>query len=211
MNDIDERYTRGKIYKIVCNLTGEVYYGSTIEEIYEAVSKYKYKQEISAREIINRDNYYYELVENYSCNNTYELELKKKEYILNNKCINKNIPRRTKEETIELGNEIKKRNRIFKIVRKRLNIHIVLIKNLKQIIIQQMKKNLQKDKKKSKEYIEKYKEKTKEYYQKNKEKIKEYHQKNKEKIKEYQKIYREKNKEKAKEYQNIYRKKNLLP
>jgi len=99
MNVIDERYQNGKIYKIVCNETNEIYYGSTIEKyLCSRIAKHIYDNKCVSKHIINRNNYYYELVENYRCNNRYELKLKEKEYILNNKCINKNIPTRTNKE-----------------------------------------------------------------------------------------------------------------
>ena len=99
MNVIDEKYQNGKIYKIVCNETGEVYYGSTIQKLITRMNKHKNKKKYCrSKQIINRGNYYYELVENYSCNNRKELETREKWYIENNECINKNIPLRTRKE-----------------------------------------------------------------------------------------------------------------
>jgi len=97
--DIDERYKNGKIYKIVCNETDEVYYGSTIQTLKERLRGHlKERYFCMSKQILDRNNYYCELVEDYSCNNVYELETREKWYILNNECINKLIPARTKEE-----------------------------------------------------------------------------------------------------------------
>ena len=98
MNVIDERYQNGKIYKIVCNETGEVYYGSTIQELNKRMYKHRCDNYCRSRHIIDRNNYYYELIEDYSCNNKKELETREKWYILNNDCINQKIPARTKQE-----------------------------------------------------------------------------------------------------------------
>jgi hypothetical protein len=97
--DIDERYANGKIYKIVCNETGEIYYGSTIQKYLSSrMNEHRCKKNCVSRQILDRNNYYYELVENYSCNNVYELRLREKWYMLNNDCINKNIPTRISKE-----------------------------------------------------------------------------------------------------------------
>jgi hypothetical protein len=98
MNVIDERYVNGKIYKIVCNETGEIYYGSTIQKLNERMNKHKSQKNCESKQIINRNNYYCELIENYSCNNKKELETREKWYILNNDCINQKIPTRTMKE-----------------------------------------------------------------------------------------------------------------
>ena len=116
MDIIDERYTRGKIYKIVCNETGEVYYGSTIRKyISDRIAHHRCEKKCESKHIINRNNYYYELVEVYSCNNVYELETREKWYMLNNKCINKNIPLRTyKEWYKDRTEEQKEKRKIYK-------------------------------------------------------------------------------------------------
>jgi len=104
--DIDERYTRGKIYKIVCNETNEVYYGSTIQKyVSDRISRHKNRKNCRSRQILDRNNYYYELIEDYSCNNKKELETRERWYIENNECINKFIPTRTKKEYYENNKE----------------------------------------------------------------------------------------------------------
>jgi len=94
-------YSKGKIYKIECNITGEVYYGST--------TQYYLTNRISAhttakichcvsRSIINRGDFNYKIVEYYPCNSKQELETRERWWIENNMCINKVIPTRTDKE-----------------------------------------------------------------------------------------------------------------
>jgi hypothetical protein len=107
MDIIDERYKNGKIYKIVCNETNEVYYGSTIESLTDRIRKHNDKS-CRSRQIISRNNYYYKLIEDYSCNNKYELNTRERWYIENNNCINKTIPTRTRKEYRQVNKDKKK-------------------------------------------------------------------------------------------------------
>lgn len=101
-------YQQGKIYKIVCNVTGKVYYGSTIEPtLARRLSKHKthfnqYKQEIcnyiTSFEILTNDNYSIVLVELYPCNSRDELLMRERYWIENNECINIKCPKLTQHE-----------------------------------------------------------------------------------------------------------------
>tara|TARA_E500000305_G_C3915270_1_gene185347 strand:+ start:91 stop:693 length:603 start_codon:yes stop_codon:yes gene_type:complete len=166
---IDERYVNGKIYKIVCNETGEVYYGSTIIKLKKRINNHTNNKNCSSRQILNRNNYYYELIENYSCNNKKELETRERWYIENNECINKFIPTRTKKEYRQDNKET--------MVEKRKNYY----ENNKEKLLEQNKlyydKNKEKKIEQSKLYAQNNKEKRKEYQ-------KEYYNQNKEKINE---------------------------
>lgn len=93
-------YQLAKIYKIECNSTKLVYYGSTIEpslcrrlaghrshyENFKSGKKQKYKEVF---EVLKHNNFKISLIENYPCNNKDELSAKKQYYILNNECVNK--------------------------------------------------------------------------------------------------------------------------
>ena len=160
-------YNNGKIYKIVCNETGEVYYGCTTQKINKRKECHvgKAKDKIySSHIIINRGNWTMSLVENYSCSSKEELQARENEYILNNPCVNKNRTYNTPEER-ELQKEKYKEYR---------------------------QKNKEKISEREKEYYEENKEvileKKKEYRQKNKEQIaerrKEHYEENKERINE---------------------------
>lgn len=109
-------YSFGKIYKLVCKKTGMTYIGSTAEkrlkirlskheEKYRSFLKNKYHFVTSFKIIENKD-YELVLIENYPCNNKDELTLREKYYILNNECINRNIPKRTQAEYYQAKKEI---------------------------------------------------------------------------------------------------------
>ena len=97
-------YQESKIYKIVCNTTGLVYYGSTTRDLrirlWGHIGTTKKTKEIgkmlcSSCKVIENDNYEIFLVENYPCNNQEELRIRENFYIVNNECVNKYIPTRT--------------------------------------------------------------------------------------------------------------------
>ena len=84
-------YQNGKIYKIVCRITGEVYIGSTCEPtLARRLAGHRYncksygeinrKSYCSSFSIILRGDYYIELVENYPCSNNDELRKKEREW-----------------------------------------------------------------------------------------------------------------------------------
>jgi hypothetical protein len=91
-------YSKGKIYKIVCNKTGLVYIGSTYRNLEQRLkeheincSKYLDKKSnifISSIYIIFNNDYKIELIENFSCNNRKELENREYYHIDNSECIN---------------------------------------------------------------------------------------------------------------------------
>jgi hypothetical protein len=93
-------YNNGKIYKLVCDTTGDVYIGSTVMQLCRRLSghvgntKDKYRQ-CASRDIILRKNYKIILIENYPCANKEELQRKEREYIEKIDCVNKSIPQQT--------------------------------------------------------------------------------------------------------------------
>ncbi len=99
MTEIDIKYQNGKIYNIICNETGEVYYGSTIMPLdirigshickYNCWNKDKKSQYYKSFDIIERGNYSYNIVELFSCNSNEELLKREGYYQLNFPCINK--------------------------------------------------------------------------------------------------------------------------
>ena len=104
-------YQLGKIYKIVCRITGEVYIGSTCEKTLarrlvahrSACNRYIENQEgskFSSFQIIQRGDYYIELVENFPCNNNDELRKKEREWYDKIDCINKCRPLRFHDDLL---------------------------------------------------------------------------------------------------------------
>jgi len=89
-------YTTGKIYKLVCSETNKVYIGSTIGTLEHRLAKHKAPTNgCKSNDFINPTIH---LIEDYSCNNKKELEIRERYYMENNICVNRNIPGRTKQE-----------------------------------------------------------------------------------------------------------------
>jgi len=105
-------YLNGKIYKIGCEITGEVYIGSTRLSLEDRLIKHVDKNSnCCSKQIIDRNKYYIEQLESYPCNSKQELERKEGEYQRAFECININIAGRTKLEYYEDNKErIAKRN-----------------------------------------------------------------------------------------------------
>ena len=161
-------YGNGKIYRIVCNTTGNQYIGSTTRPLSERLNEHKndYKRfknnchnYVTSFEILKSDNYEIVLIENVACNNKEELHRREKFYIEKMNCINKKIPMRTKQE-YNLDNQEK----------------------YKEYQHEYYKKNIESKNIYHSEYREKFRdilrEKNKIFYQNNTEKYKEYRQKN---------------------------------
>tara|TARA_R110000796_G_scaffold241198_1_gene362513 strand:+ start:113 stop:601 length:489 start_codon:yes stop_codon:yes gene_type:complete len=106
----DPRYEEGKIYKVVCNITGEEYYGSTIKTLKERLRLHKASRDCKSRKIIDRGDYEMILIKDYPCNNEEELKWEERKYIETNNSINKNLPIKTKQEKKEYD---KKRGHIY--------------------------------------------------------------------------------------------------
>jgi hypothetical protein len=106
---------KGIIYKIVCNETGEVYYGSTTKptlNIRISGHKCSFKRwkegktnYMTSFQILERGNYSYSLIETVECEDRKQLEQRERYYIENNECINKNIVGRTVKEWYDANNE----------------------------------------------------------------------------------------------------------
>lgn len=112
----DNKYQQGKIYKIVCNITGEVYIGSTTDTLSSRLSKHKYdinnkKTPSMSKHILNRGDYKIELIKDYPCNNRRELEEEEQKNINKSNCINKNKSYQSKKEREEYVKEWKEDNK----------------------------------------------------------------------------------------------------
>jgi hypothetical protein len=102
-------YNKGKIYRIICNLTGLTYYGSTCEPTlarrltvhvsdYKCFKEGKTKKYITSFEVLEGGNYAIVLVEIFPCNTKMELHRREQYYIEGNDCVNRYIPTRTRAE-----------------------------------------------------------------------------------------------------------------
>ena len=96
----ENKYQRGKIYKLISNQTDDAYYGSTCEDKLTnrlAGHRRDYKcwlngkrNYIASYEIVKFDDTKIILVETFPCNTIYELHAREQYYIDNNECVNKN-------------------------------------------------------------------------------------------------------------------------
>ena len=98
----ENKYKRGKLYKLISNQTEDVYYGSTIENkltnrlaghrnSYRGWLEGK-KPYMTSFEIVKYDDAKIVLLENFPCSTIYELCAKENYYIENNRCVNKLKP-----------------------------------------------------------------------------------------------------------------------
>lgn len=104
-------YQNGKIYRIVCLVTGKVYIGSTCEPILarrlsgHVVNYKRYKKgkqnHCTSFLILENENYRIELIENYPCANKDELHTREGYWIEKTNCVNKRIAGRTNKQQYE--------------------------------------------------------------------------------------------------------------
>ena len=113
-------YSKAKIYHIYCNITGEIYYGSTCNTLAKRMGKHRdeakenSKKNCSSRSIIVRDDYAYSLIEKYECNNKQELHARERYWIENNECVNKYVPGRNRKEHYQDNKDkLKEKNKIY--------------------------------------------------------------------------------------------------
>ena len=112
-------YSKSKIYKIVCNITGLIYIGSTTQNLCGRIQdhKYDYKYYLNKKsyshwltsfEIIEKNNYDIILVEDFPCERREQLLARERYWVENTKCVNKFIPTRTHKEYYQDNKENKK-------------------------------------------------------------------------------------------------------
>jgi len=185
-------YSQGKIYKIVCNETGEIYIGSTTcKYLSQRLQNHRSLQnKCSCKHIIKRGNYDMVLIENFPCTGKQELHKRERYWIENINCINLVRPIASPEDKEEL------------------------LAKKKEYRDKPENKAYQKEanKKWKEENREAHMLQRKEYGIANKEKIaearKKYRDENKEKIKEQKRLSYLRNKEKTQASRKTYREEN---
>ena len=88
-------YANGKIYKIECSETGEVYFGSTCLPLSTRFGEHRRdckSKNLTSKSLISRGKATISLVEDFACENRKQLEEKERFYIENYECVNKKIP-----------------------------------------------------------------------------------------------------------------------
>jgi hypothetical protein len=108
-------YQNGKIYRIDCLTTNEVYIGSTCQEtvarrLTQHVSGFKQwkntgKKYTTSYPIIERGNYNITMIELYPCNSKDELKSREGYFIRSMVCVNKQIAGRTRQDYYEDNKE----------------------------------------------------------------------------------------------------------
>lgn len=111
-------YSKGKIYRLVCNTTGNQYIGSTSQSLsqrlgghkaaYKRILEGKITKNLTSFSILSENNCEMILIEDYPCENKNQLERRERHFIETMDCINKVKPAQTKEEYIEYHRQYKK-------------------------------------------------------------------------------------------------------
>ena len=116
-------YNRGKIYKLVCNVTGLVYIGSTTQKYlcqrlaghnsnFKSWTNQKTKQFCSSFEVLKLGNYSAILIEECNCQNKDQLHARERFHIENtNKCVNLFTPNQTHDEIVEYNKKYQIENK----------------------------------------------------------------------------------------------------
>lgn len=101
-------YSKGKIYKLECLVTGKVYIGSTTKQYLSqrlSIHRYGFRQWkegkgdfLSSFEVMEGGQYEMTLLELYPCRIKDELEARERHWIERMECVNRNVPTRTKKE-----------------------------------------------------------------------------------------------------------------
>ena len=188
------KYEIGHIYVIWdCEDHNLIYYGSTQQIFEERMKRHKARNnKCSSKQIIERGNYEYAILETHENIDEYDLVERERWYILNKVCVNQVVPHRTKAEWYQDNKE--------KIAKHRKEYR----QDNKEKIAEYYQDNKEKLVKQRKVYCQNNKEKiakqSKEYHQNNKEKIKEqvagYYQNNKDELNEKNSKYYQKHKDK---------------
>jgi len=94
-----EQLQHGKIYKIVCNITNDVYIGSTCSTIEDRLKTHHLKSNRAVSKLIlARGDYYIALIEDYPCKTKLQLLWRERHYYDTVDCINLNPPITTADE-----------------------------------------------------------------------------------------------------------------
>ena len=95
-------YSKGKIYEIVCRISGEKYIGSTTLQLCQRLAHHRClkNNKCISKNIIEKGDYYINLLEECPCDNKEQLLKKEREWYDKGDNINKIKPSLTEEELI---------------------------------------------------------------------------------------------------------------
>lgn len=100
-------YENGKIYRIVCNVSGKQYIGSTIQSLSKRLNSHKGNFTMwksgnyhytKSFDVFENGDFNIILIENYPCDSKDELTRRERHFIETLECVNRNIPTRTNKE-----------------------------------------------------------------------------------------------------------------
>lgn len=192
----------GKVYKIICLLSDDVYVGSTLDSLKNRFYKHKKNKNVrtSIKPLFDKygvENFKILLIKSYQVVDRKHLEVYEQLWINKIRCINKNCSFNIKRYSKDFFYG-KYKEKILKYQKKYRGENKENIIDYKKIYYQENKEKINK--------------KQSEYYKKNKEDIKNrvkiYNENNKEKRQEKSKKYYEKNKSKIIDYQKKYEQEN---
>lgn len=99
-------YKNGKIYRIVCNVTGQQYIGSTCKSLSMRLSQHRssYKSckngkgnYVTSFKVLENDNYSIVLIADFPCERKEQLNAQERFYIESMTCVNKQLPNKFNE------------------------------------------------------------------------------------------------------------------
>jgi hypothetical protein len=184
-------YKNGKIYRLVCNTTGDQYIGSTTQSLSQRLGGHKtqYKRflegkttnQISSYSILSNNNFEIILLEEFACENKNELERRERHFIETVLCVNKYKPAQTKEE-------LQKQKQTY-------------WQEHKEELNKKMQTYYQEHKEEKQKYQQKYQQEHKEELNK---KMQTYYQEHKEELQKYKQAYRQEHKEELQKKKQAY-------
>ena len=173
------QFLQGKIYKLVCKTSGDIYIGSTCctlkERLGEHINSYttyintlgKSMHYKKSYEILEDDNYEMQLLENFPSYGKYFLNRREGWYQKNTKCINKKIAGRNNQEYyLDNKEKIDKKNKLWAInnaEKVKIDNHNYYLNNKVHLLAY--------NKKKYEENKKQILDQQKQYYEKNRDKI----------------------------------------
>jgi hypothetical protein len=132
----ENRYLKGKIYKIVDNTNGNIYIGSTTEPtLARRLAKHRGNFSshlngtsgyLSSFEVIKNNDYDIVLIENFPCNSKDELHKQERFYIETLPCVNKCVPIRNDIADVKNKKKEYYNKNIEKILQQKKNIELTI-------------------------------------------------------------------------------------
>ena len=91
-------YSKSKIYKIVCNVSGLQYFGSTVSPLKVRLQQHRRAVGCTSRKVLESGDFSIILVEDFPCDRKETLLARERYYIETFECVNKKYPGRTQHE-----------------------------------------------------------------------------------------------------------------